>query len=67
MWSGSGIDEVGYCSITGRIYIRVNQRYFRPAEVDFLLGNSSKAEFELGWKPTVTFNELIEEMVLSEV
>ena len=67
LWKGSGIDEVGYCSKTERIYIRISERYFRPAEVDFLLGNSSKAEFELGWKPEITFNELVSEMVLNEV
>jgi GDPmannose 4,6-dehydratase len=62
-WKGSGVDEVGYDAVSGRIYIRISERYFRPAEVDFLLGNSSKAEFELGWKPEITFNELVREMV----
>lgn len=66
LWKGSGIDEIGYDAKTGKELIFVNERYFRPAEVEFLLGNSSKAERELGWKPEVSFNQLVEEMVLNE-
>jgi GDPmannose 4,6-dehydratase len=65
-WKGSGIDEVGYDTITNKELIKVNEQYFRPAEVDILLGDSSKAQFELGWKPTISFDELIKEMVLGE-
>jgi GDPmannose 4,6-dehydratase len=65
-WRGEGLDEVGYDLVTGRELIFVSERYFRPAEVDFLLGDSSKAEFELGWTPQVTFDQLIQEMVNSD-
>ena len=62
-WKGSGISEIGYDLITGRELIFVSERYFRPAEVEFLLGDSSKAVFELDWKPSTSFDELIQEMV----
>jgi GDPmannose 4,6-dehydratase len=67
LWRGSGVDEVGYDSVTGRVLIKISEKYFRPAEVDLLIGNSTKAEFELGWKPNVTFEELVKEMVLNEI
>tara|TARA_Y200000002_G_C22688109_1_gene666829 strand:+ start:3502 stop:4587 length:1086 start_codon:yes stop_codon:yes gene_type:complete len=62
-WKGEGLDEVGYDENTGRELIVVSSKYFRPAEVDELLGDSTKARVELGWNPTTTFDELIEEMV----
>jgi len=62
-WEGSGLDEVGIDSDTGKILIRVDSRYFRPAEVDFLLGDSAKAKKELGWEPSISFEQLIQEMV----
>ena len=62
-WKGEGLDEVGYDENTGRELIGVSSKYFRPAEVDELLGDSTKARVELGWNPTTTFDELIEEMV----
>ena len=65
-WKGTGIDEIGYDSNTGRELIKVSEKYFRPAEVDELLGDSSKARTELGWKNTYTFRELVEEMVDSD-
>jgi GDPmannose 4,6-dehydratase len=65
-WKGAGIDEIGYDSNTGRELIKVSEKYFRPAEVDELLGDSSKARTELGWKNTYTFRELVEEMVDSD-
>jgi len=65
-WRGSGIHEVGFDAKTGRELIFVSERYFRPAEVELLLGDSSKAQFELGWKPQITFEQLVEEMVLNE-
>ena len=65
-WRGKGLDEVGYDSLTTRVLIKVDKKYFRPAEVDLLLGDASKAKFELGWEPKISFDELIEEMVLSE-
>jgi len=62
-WKGEGLDEVGYDSKTGRDLIFVSQNYFRPAEVDMLLGDSTKAREELGWKPEYSFINLVREMV----
>ena len=66
-WKGSGIDEKGVCSKTGRVYVDIDPEYFRPAEVDFLLGNPSKAKKELGWKPEVSFKELVKMMVKADM
>jgi GDPmannose 4,6-dehydratase len=62
-WRGSGLHEVGYDSVTNRVLIKVSEKYFRPAEVDFLWGDSTKANKDLGWKPEVTFDQLVMEMV----
>ena len=62
-WKGEGVDEVGYDETTGKILIRVSEKYFRPAEVEELLGDSTKARTELGWKPEYSFDELVKEMV----
>ena len=62
-WKGEGVNEIGYDEKSGRELIIVSEKYFRPTEVDELLGDSSKAQRELGWKPTYTFDELVEEMV----
>lgn len=62
-WKGHGVNEIGYDINTGRELIFISEKYFRPAEVDELLGDSSKARVELGWLPTYTFDQLIEEMV----
>ena len=62
-WKGSGLDEIGYDSNTGRELIFVSSKYFRPAEVEQLLGDSTKARTELGWKPTYSFQDLVKEMV----
>ena len=61
-WEGQGLDEVGRRS-TGEVVVRIDPRYFRPAEVETLLGDPSKAHEKLGWKPTTTLEELIAEMV----
>ena len=61
-WSGSGMDEKGYDS-NGKCIVAVDQRYFRPTEVDSLLGESTKAEEKLGWKPKISFHDLVVEMV----
>ena len=66
IWKGTGIDEVGYDSKTGRELIKINPRYFRPAEVDILIGNSSKFRNKTGWKPTYSFKQLVNEMVNSD-
>jgi GDPmannose 4,6-dehydratase len=62
-WKGSGIDEIGYDKNTGRELIFVSEKYFRPAEVEELLGDSTKARTELGWVPKISFDELVKEMV----
>jgi len=62
-WKGEGVNEIGYDEITGRELIFVSEKYFRPAEVEELLGDSTKARTELGWKPVVSFLELVKDMV----
>lgn len=66
-WRGVGVDEKGYCSKTGKILVDVNKKFFRPAEVDLLLGNPSKAEKILGWKRKTNFNELVKIMVQADL
>ena len=61
---GEGLDEVGYDWSTKRQVIAVDKRYFRPAEVESLLGDPSKAKEKLGWEPTISFNELVEDMCI---
>ena len=63
VWKGTGLDEIGYDSNTGRELIFVSEKYFRLAEVEELLGDSTKARNELGWIPKCTFDQLVEEMV----
>jgi GDPmannose 4,6-dehydratase len=62
-WRGSGIDEVGYDEHTERVLIKISERYFRPAEVEELLGDSTKARTNLGWTPECSFDQLVQEMV----
>ena len=62
-WKGDGIDEIGYDANTGRELIFISEKYFRPAEVDELLGDSSKAKRVLGWQAKTSFDDLIKEMV----
>ena len=64
-WEGKGLDEVGRRN-TGEVVVRIDPRYFRPAEVETLLGDPSKAHEKLGWTPTTTLEELVEEMVASD-
>jgi GDPmannose 4,6-dehydratase len=63
IWEGAGIDEKGIDRKTGKTIIEIDPIYFRPAEVDLLIGDASKAKKELGWFPTTTFLELVHEMV----
>ena len=62
-WRGSGVDEVGYDERTGKDYVFIDSKYYRPAEVELLIGDSSKAYKELGWKHNVSFDQLVERMV----
>ena len=62
-WQGAGLDEKGVEAGTGRVLVEVDPRYFRPTEVEFLLGDPSKAERELGWKRRVSFEDLVRRMV----
>jgi len=65
-WKGSGIDEIGYDEVSGRELIFVSEKYFRPAEVEELLGDSTKARTILKWEPKCSFDELVREMVESD-
>uniref|UniRef100_A0A667ZCP3 GDP-mannose 4,6 dehydratase n=1 Tax=Myripristis murdjan TaxID=586833 RepID=A0A667ZCP3_9TELE len=67
VWEGKDENEVGRCQETGVVHVKVNPKYFRPTEVDYLQGDSTKAEQYLGWKPKVTFEELVKEMVDADI
>ena len=64
---GEGAEEKGVCATTGRCLIEIDPRYFRPTEVDFLLGDARKAKAELGWEATVPVRELVREMVAADI
>ncbi len=66
-WRGKGIDEIGVNAATGDPLVKIDQRYFRPTEVDLLQGDPSKARRVLGWQHTVSFTELVSEMVDSDL
>jgi GDPmannose 4,6-dehydratase len=65
-WEGSGIDEKGYLKSSGKVVVVIDQKYFRPTEVDFLIGNPGKAKLRLGWEPKTTFRDLVKIMTLSD-
>ena len=65
-WHGQGLDEQGVDRKSGKVLVKVDPRYFRPTEVETLLGDPSKAKAKLGWTPTTTFDELVREMVESD-
>jgi len=65
-FEGKGVDEKGICEASGRVLIEISPDYFRPAEVEQLLGNPAKAERVLGWKPKVTFKELVQIMAKAD-
>lgn len=67
IWSGSGIREVGSDKATGEALIKIDPRYFRPTEVDYLLGDPSKAKNKLGWNPKIAFEELVKIMVKEDL
>ena len=66
-WKGSGVDEKGIDKATGKTLIEIDPKYFRPTEVDLLLGDASKAERELGWKPKTKFYELVSMMTKADL
>jgi GDPmannose 4,6-dehydratase len=66
-WSGIGIDEVGRDTKTGNTVVSVDPTYFRPTEVDLLIGDATKAREKLGWKPTLDLQQMIEEMIASDL
>ncbi len=66
-WEGKGLDENGVDKETGRVLVRVSSEFFRPTEVDLLLGNPVKAKHKLGWSPKVTFEELVAMMVNNDI
>jgi GDPmannose 4,6-dehydratase len=67
VWKGSGVDEKGIDARTGKLLVEVDPRYFRPLEVHYLLGDPTKAHARLGWRHTVTFPELVTEMVAADL
>merc|ERR1719240_2018433 len=67
VWSGKGVDEVGTCKATGVARVKIDPKYFRPTEVELLIGDPTKAKEKLGWVPTTTMQELCKEMVASDI
>ncbi len=66
-WQGKGVDEKGLDAATGRVLVKIDPRYFRPTEVDLLVGDPSKARTKLGWRHTVPFGTLVAEMVAADL
>ena len=66
-WEGTGVDEIGKDKATGKTIVKVNPKFFRPAELNILLGNPAKAEKELGWKREISFSQLVERMVKNDL
>ena len=66
-FEGEGVNEVGKDKATGKVVVSVNPKFFRPAEVELLIGNPAKAEEKLGWKREISFQELVERMVKNDL
>ena len=66
-WQGTGVDEVGINKATGDVIVQVDPRYFRPTEVETLLGDPSKAKEKLGWVPTTSFEDMVQEMIEKDI
>jgi GDPmannose 4,6-dehydratase len=66
-WQGEGVEEVGIEEKSGKVIVRIDPRYFRPTEVETLLGDPSKAKEKLGWEPKITFAQLVQEMVSEDL
>ena len=67
IWEGSGLNEIGRRADTDEIVIRIDERYFRPTEVDSLVGDATKAKEKLGWVPSISLEELVEEMIMRDL
>lgn len=67
VWSGEGVDEQGHCAQTGKLLVAIDPRYFRPTEVDLLLGDASKAKQKLGWEHISTMEDLVSEMMAADL
>ncbi|CAO3594250.1 unnamed protein product [Absidia cylindrospora] len=67
VWEGEGVNEIGKDAETGKVRVRIDPKYFRPAEVELLLGDPTKAKEKLGWARKVTYDELVTEMVVADV
>jgi GDPmannose 4,6-dehydratase len=66
-WRGKGVDETGVDKKSGKTVVRIDPVYFRPTEVDLLIGDASKAREKLGWKPKIPFAQLVKEMVAGDL
>ena len=66
-WKGQGVDETGVDAKSGKTVVRIDPTYFRPTEVDLLVGDASKAREKLGWKPKTTFSQLVKEMMAGDL
>jgi len=66
-WEGEGMDEKGYDTETGNLLVAVDKRYFRPTEVETLLGDPSKAKEKLGWEPKITLEEMVHVMMENDI
>ena len=66
-WEGAGVDEVGKDAATGDVLVQIDPRYFRPTEVELLIGDPTKAHEKLDWRHTTSFKQLVKEMVAADV
>jgi GDPmannose 4,6-dehydratase len=66
-WQGRGLEEQGIDRKSGRTVVKIDERYFRPTEVDSLLGDATKAHTKLGWRPEISFEDLVSEMVSADL
>lgn len=66
-WQGKGVDEIGKDRATGKVVVKINPKFFRPSEVELLIGNPTKAETILGWQREISFAELVERMVKNDM
>ena len=67
LWKGKGVDEIGYSKEDGRELVKIDPKYFRPTEVELLIGDPTKAKEKLGWVPTIAMQQLCKEMVEADI